>query len=333
MSIIRKKKSKPKLIVFFIVNKFQALDLFGPLDSFNIANDVYPNSYNIQICSYSHAPVKTETGIKVTPTTHHDSLKDIDTFIICGGSGSRAEHISKIKLEKLKTLARSSKRIASVCTGAFLLAELNLKPNLEITTHWEFTNELKKKYPEVRIKPEAIYTKDNNIWSSAGITAGIDMSLALISEDYGEQLAKLVAKKLVVYVCRTGHQTQFSEPLKTQSLALKSKNEKLRQLLIWIPNHLDENLTVDSLATRLAISPRHLNRIFRQEFSCTPAKFIERLRLDQARELLSAGEIKITEIARTVGFNSLDSFSRAFERQYSTTPRIYREQFSKITSL
>lgn len=325
-------KKKPKLIALFIIDEFQALDLFGPLDCFTTANEIQNNAYDIHVCSFSKKPVKTETGIEVIPTSELKSLSNIDTLILCGGRGSRAKNLSTNQHQSLKKIAKQARRVSSVCTGAYLLASLQLKDKLTLATHWEHTQELQASYPDIKVDANSIYIKQDNIWSSAGITAGIDLALAMIAEDYGETIAKTAAKKLVVYLCRTGNQAQFSKALKSQSQSIKNSNERFQALLQWLPSNLQENLSLDSIADRLSVSKRHLSRLFREEFSCSPAKYVESLRLDLALELLSKRKMSISEIATNIGFKSTDSFRRAFERKFSTSPSLYRNQFSKVKS-
>ena len=223
----------------------------------------------------------------------------------------------------LKARARHTRRIASICTGLYALAGTGLLAGRNVTTHWHHAQKIARRFPELHVDHSAIFLKDGRFYTSAGATSGIDLSLSLIEEDYGPRVAMTVARELVVYLKRSGGQEQYSEPLKFQTESVS----RLSELMTWIIGHLSEDLPLEVLASKACLCPRHFWRRFKAEFGCTPADFVEKLRLDEARRRLSTSDDSIEHIGLSVGFKSADAFRRAFERRLEINPRDYRQRF------
>jgi transcriptional regulator GlxA family with amidase domain len=212
----------------------------------------------------------------------------------------------------------------SICTGIYGLAATGLLAGRRVTTHWHFAPDVARRFPDLRVHDNAIFLKDGPFYTSAGATAGIDLALFLIEEDYGPRVALAVARELVVYLKRSGGQEQYSEPLQFQTQSVS----RLSELATWILSHLNANLSVEALAAKACLCPRHFSRRFKIEFGATPADFVERLRLDEARHRLSSGDNSVENVGTSVGFTSADAFRRAFERRLGVNPRDYRERFT-----
>ncbi len=315
--------NQPQNIVFFVVDEFQPLDFFGPFEVFAAANQAAANQYQLTLCSNKKGIITSESGIKLHVDQTIYQVTSLDTLILCGGSGARKEQLSSKDLAQLSKLACRAKRVVSICTGAFLLAALKLPEEFCITTHWAHENEFNESYPNLELNCKALYLQQGKIWSSAGVTAGIDLSLALIEQDLGTAIANSVARQLVVYMKRPGDQHQFSEPLKHQF----SAKGRLAKLPEWLLENIHKSITLVDIAKHFGLSLRQFNRVFKATFKTTPAKYLESLRLDQARILISNKQFTIEQISQKVGFKSADSFRRAFERKFSITPSLYRQQF------
>jgi transcriptional regulator GlxA family with amidase domain len=223
----------------------------------------------------------------------------------------------------LREQSKGIRRIAAVCTGVYGVARSGVLDGRRVTTHWRFATDLATHFPRLKIDANALYLKDGSFYSSAGITAGIDLWLALIEEDYGSRIALDVAREMVVYLKRSGGQEQYSEPLRFQSRA----QDRLANVAVWITNHLGEDLSLERLAEKVNVCVRHFNRLFKDSFGTTPADLVEKLRLGEARRLLGEPGSRIEAVALAVGFASADSFRRAFERCFGLAPAAYRGRF------
>ena len=317
---------KQHIVTFIVMDDIQVLDLFGPLEAFAAANELSSSQYHWQIAAPDSSACKTESGTKILPDQKWRSVLKTDTLIFVGGKGPRTAEFSKSDRSHLRNLAKGAARVASVCTGTFVMARLGLIEAKKVTTHWRYTVELQEKFPHLTVDSNALFVKDGNYWSSAGITAGIDMALAMITEDCGAAISASVARQLVVYLRRPGNQAQFSEPLIAQSGSVG----RFSDVLAWVAENLDRSINVETLANVAGMSSRHFARLFRQETGKTPAQYVEQMRLDHARTLLGEGNGRIHKIALSVGFKNPDSFRRAFERRFALSPTIYREQFSSM---
>jgi transcriptional regulator GlxA family with amidase domain len=306
-----------------------ALDLVGPADAFAIANEVWqalyggPAPYRITLLGLSGRKFVAESGLSFEAHTPLDDAPSLDTLIVPGGSGLREPDANARLVAWLQGHARSCRRIASVCTGIYGLAPSGLLDGRRVTTHWRFAHDVARRFPKLVLDDNALFLRDGPYYTSAGITAGIDLSLALIEEDLGPRVALAVARDLVVYLKRPGGQAQYSEPLRMQVLA----SDRFADLVAWMVGHLDQDLSVEALAARANLSPRHFSRRFNAVFGCAPARYVEDLRMSEARRMLSQDRVGIQRVAAAVGFASTDVFRRAFERRFGLTPLEYRERF------
>lgn len=331
--IARKKAalSKGKRIGILGYNDVQALDIAGPMDAFSMASSHLDSerpdhapAYEVFVLGLDRRAFKAESGLSLIPRCTLDSALPLDTIIIPGGKALRQEPAINARIASwLNAHVRGIRRVASVCTGIYALAPTGLLNGRRVTTHWRFTREIARLFPRLHVDPNALFIKDGRFYTAAGITAGIDLSLALIEEDYGRQVALAVARDLVVYLKRPGGQEQYSEPLRFQ---MKS-SDRLADVVSWITAHLDGDLTVEALAERACLSSRHFTRRFKRAFGTSPGEFIEGLRLDEARRRLSSSDATIEGVAESVGFASADSFRRAFERRFGIAPSVYRGRF------
>ena len=305
-----------------------ALDIVGPAEAFASAlagagNGNLKRCYEISIIGLTNRRFVSESGIVFHPTAVLEFAPKIDTLVIPGGSGLREPAVNR----KIATwIARKSKqfrRIASVCTGLYGLAATGLLENRRATTHWRFTADIARRFPKLRLEPNALFIKDGKFYSSAGVTAGIDLSLALIEEDFGSKVALAVARELVVYLKRPGGQEQFSEPLQFQTHA----DDRFAELATWMANNPHQKMSIDALARRVSLSPRQFYRRFKEQFGSSPAMFAETLRLNEARRRLTAAEASVKNVAESVGFNDPDSFRRAFTRRFRIPPSAFRRNF------
>ncbi|AMK76009.1 MULTISPECIES: GlxA family transcriptional regulator [Methylomonas] len=310
----------------------QSLDITGPFEVFSFANATLKmlgiceqSIYTLKILADAPGPVKTMSGLQIfADAAYGDPDSDFDTLLIAGGVVT--EELSNAKLlDWIKAMEPRVNRLASVCTGAFLLAESGLLDGCKATTHWHYCQQLAKNYPRVRLEPDHIFVRDGHIFTSGGITSGIDLALAMVEEDWGQELALYVARFLVVFLKRPGGQSQFSSYLTCEA----SHRPDLRELQTWIMAHTEEDLHVEMLAERMAMSPRNFARLFLAETGMTPAKFVEMARIDQARHWLETTDIAVEAIAGKAGFKDPERMRRAFIRQLGVNPQNYRQRFSK----
>jgi transcriptional regulator GlxA family with amidase domain len=316
-------------VVLLVYPGVQTLDVAGPLDAFAAANDARPDSYAFNTVSLTGAPLVAESGLKITPDCALRELTGIDTLIVPGGAGLRRPGVAEEIGEALRRRAPECRRVVSVCTGIYGVARSGLLDGRRTTTHWRFADDVARRFPALRMDSDKIFIKDGPFYSSAGITAAIDLSLALIEEDYGAELALKVARDLVVYVKRSGGQRQFSEPLRFQAKA----PDRFAELASWIAGNLAGDLSIETLAARTALSPRQFNRRFTEAFGQNPSAKIEALRLDAARDRLTGSRATVETIAATVGFRSADAFRRAFDRRFGLSPSDYRRRFAPALSV
>jgi len=248
----------------------------------------------------------------------------LDTLIIAGGPGVEAAAADPALVDWVRRRAERARRVASVCTGAFLLAASNVLDGRRAATHWSVCAELARRFPAVRVESDPIFVRDGSVWTSAGVTAGIDLALALIEDDLGPSAALKIARMLVVYTRRSGGQRQYSEPLRFQARA----PGRFADLAAWIPANLTEDLSVQALAQRVNCSPRHFARLFREAFEASPAEFVEAMRLAEAADRLVNSVAGVDAVAASVGYASGAVFRRAFERRFGVAPSHYRDRFS-----
>lgn len=339
----------------------QSLDVTGPLEVFTGAAQCHPGGpYRVVTASLDGAPVRTSSGLTLVPDTsltrltdqgragragrgerdehqqagqaghdEHDEPgepgerngQDWHTLLVPGGAGTRMEDGALVAW--LREHAPRARRLVSVCTGAVLLARAGLLDGRRATTHWAYCDTLARNHPEVEVDPEPIYVRDGHVVTSAGVTAGIDLALALVEEDLGRDTALTVARHLVVFLRRPGNQAQFSAHLSAQT----ARSEPLREVQRWISEHPGDDLSVESLAARARLSPRHFARSFQAETGMTPGKYVDRVRIEHARRLLEDTSDGVEEISRACGYGTPEAMRRAFVKALGTAPAEYRRRF------
>ncbi|MGE5206552.1 MAG: GlxA family transcriptional regulator [Chlamydiota bacterium] len=323
----------PRTIVFLAAPGTQILDVTGPFQIFVRATEIHlrehPSQqppYNVVLVSTTrHKPVATSCGLVLTASETFCSLRGpVDTLLVAGGRGLEKAARDSELLAWLRVYAPRVRRIGSICTGAFLLASVGLLDGKRVTTHWQWTAELAQRCPGATVDPDPIYIRDGNTYTSAGITAGMDLALALVEEDLGSPLALKVAREMVLFLRRPGGQSQFSAAMSLQA----SDRKQIQELRAWAFDHLDHELTVEKLAVQAGMSSRHFARVFLKETGITPARFIERLRVEAARRRLEESRDKLEKIARDCGFGSLSSLRRSFLRVLHVPPADYRSRFA-----
>jgi len=307
------------MIGILIFRDFQILDAAGPISVFEIAGrfagDAAPA---IRLLAVTPGPVRSSSGVEMLARGLRPSGA-ITTLIVAGGEGVRESAKCEKTLGFVRAMARRGIRVASVCSGAYVLAEAGLLDGRRATTHWQRTRHFVAAYPKVKLEADQIFVRDGNIWTSAGISAGIDLALAMVAEDFGEEVAQKTARQLVLYHRRSGGQSQFS-----QLLELKAPSGRFAPLLTWAREHLDAPLTVENLAERAGMSARHFARAFIAETGTTPSKAIERLRIEVARARVQSSSEAIERVAQSTGFRDPERMRRAFIRAFGQPPQSLR---------
>jgi len=306
------------MIGVLIFPDFQILDAAGPISVFDIAGRYAKSGVPIRVMSAKPGPVRSSSGVEML-AQKFGPPSAITTLIIAGGDGVEAAARNTCTLQLVRAVASRGARVASVCSGTFILAEAGLLDGRRATTHWARTRQFLSTYPKVKLEPDQIFVRDGDVWSSAGITAGIDLALAMVAEDYGEEIARRTARQLVLYHRRSGGQSQFSSLLE-----LKAPTGRFGPLLTWARENLDARLTVDDLAERAGMSARHFTRAFTAETGTTPSKAIERLRIEEARARVQSSAETIERVAETTGFRDPERMRRAFIRAFGQPPQSLR---------
>jgi len=311
------------LIVLF--DGVQSLDVTGPLEVLASARDHQGDrAYQVRTASLGGAPVKTTSGLAIVPDGNLAEVSEqehLDLLIVPGGGGTRRRDPDLVSW--IRARAPHAKRVASVCTGAILLAEAGLLDGRRVTTHWAYCRTLQEHYPAISVDPDPIFIIDGRIATSAGVTAGIDLALALVEEDLGRDAALLIARHLVVFLRRPGNQAQFSAQLSAQV----ASRAPLRDVQQWITEHPADDLSVDALARRASMSPRHFARAFAAEVGLTPGRYVERIRLEAARRALEDTADGIEQAARACGYGTPEAMRRAFIEALGVSPAEYRRRF------
>jgi transcriptional regulator GlxA family with amidase domain len=319
-------RMKPRRIVFVCFPDFQALDVFGPSEVFSVAKRFNGAPYTIELVAVEPTMV-TSSGV---PVMMHSTLADcngpIDTLLVAGGDAAIEAQKDGALVSWLRAAATRSRRVGSVCTGSFLLARAGLLDGRRATSHWGACNALARHYPLVSVDPDPIFVKDGNVYTSAGVTAGIDMALALLEEDHGAEVARKVAQQLVLFLKRSGGQSQFSAALASQP----AEREPLRELQAWLSDHLHADLSVPALADRACMSPRNFARAFKHEVGMTPAAYVEALRVERARVLLETTQAQVDDVASRCGFGTVETMRRSFRRRLGVSPGHYRDRFRPV---
>jgi transcriptional regulator GlxA family with amidase domain len=305
----------------------QLLDVTGPVQVFASANDLLARAggarpYRLRVVAQGGAGVTASAGVALAadPLTPPDEA--LDTLLVAGGEGAEAAAENPVLVDWVRARALQARRVASVCTGAFLLAAAGMLDGRRAATHWMYCSKLAQRFPAVHVEPDPIFVRDGQVWTSAGVTAGIDLALALVEEDLGRPVALAVARYLVVFLKRPGGQAQFSA-----ALALQVAEDKFGALHEWINRHLADDLSLSVLADQAGMSERSFSRHYAEATGQTPARAIERLRVDAGRRLLSESRLPVKRIAQRCGFGSEETMRRSFLRLLTVTPQDYRSRF------
>ncbi|MFF5360548.1 GlxA family transcriptional regulator [Streptomyces scabiei] len=307
------------LVVLF--DGVQSLDVTGPLEVFAGAELHTPETYRIATASLDGTPVRTSSGLTLVPDHSLAGAPAPHTLLVPGGHGTRNPAPEVVAW--LRAHGPRATRLVSVCTGAILLAEAGLLDGRRATTHWAYCDTLAHRHPAVEVDPDPIFVRDGHIATSAGVTAGIDLALALVEEDIGREAALAVARHLVVFLRRPGNQAQFSAQLAAQT----AQREPLREVQQWITEHPGDDLGVERLAARARLSPRHFARAFQAETGTTPGRYVDRVRIEHARRLLEDTADGVEEISRACGYGTPEAMRRAFVKALGTAPAEYRRRF------
>jgi transcriptional regulator GlxA family with amidase domain len=298
----------------------QVLDVTGPLEVLSNAPD-----YEVQLANPGlERTLQTNRGVVLGDATPIADVRGpIDTLVVAGGPGAENGSYDPNFIAWIAKSAKQSRRVASICTGAFLLAEAGLLNGKQAVTRWSFCDRLAREYPKILVRPEPIYLRDGFIYTSAGITAGIDLSLALVEEDHGHETALKIARFLVMFLVRPGGQAQYSHMLSHQAIT----SQPLRELQVWMLQHLRDDLTVESLAERIGVSARHFTRVCLRETGMNPGQFVDRMRVEAAQQIIDSSSRGLKEIADFCGFKSADAMRRTFLRILRVTPAEYASRF------
>ncbi|MFF2961477.1 GlxA family transcriptional regulator [Streptomyces sp. NPDC057963] len=308
-------------VLVVLYDGVQSLDVSGPVEVFAGASYLAGAGYDLHTASLHGAQVRTSSGLTLVPDGSLADAAPPHTLLVPGGQGTRAPDPALI--DWLAAHAPHAERLVSVCTGALLLAAAGLLDGHRVTTHWTVCDHLARTYPAVEVDPDPIFVRDGRLATSAGVTAGIDLALALVEEDHGRDIALTIARHLVVFLRRPGNQAQFSAQLTAQT----ARREPLRAVQHWITEHPGDDLTVEALAARARLSPRHFARAFQAETGLTPGRYVDRVRLEHARRLLEDTTDGISGISRACGYGTPEAMRRAFVKALGTAPAEYRRRF------
>ncbi len=321
----------PRTIALLSFDGVAALDITGPYEVFSLpsylAQDKAMPPYHIMLLADQAGPVRSASGLSlIADASWRDCHEKIDTLLVAGGPDMTPLINDRKLLAWLRTMARRTRRIGSICTGAFLLAKAGLLENRRATTHWMDVARLAQEYPTVTLEPDAIYVRDGKIFTSAGITAGMDLALALVEEDLGRDVALAVARMLVLFLKRPGGQSQFSTHLQAQA----TEGQRLTALLTWLADYHHKPLSVEDMASQAGMSPRTFARVFVTETGDTPAFYLEKLRLEHAVRLLETTVTSLDITAQACGFTGHEQLRRTFQRHRGITPQEYRQRFHRL---
>jgi transcriptional regulator GlxA family with amidase domain len=327
--------NRSRTIVFLAAPRTQILDVAGPFQVFVRAAELFTQEhpgqkpYTVLLASSTkRKSVPTNCGLELTGTQTYRSLRrPIDTLLVAGGTGVEDAARDEELLVWLRKTAKRVRRIGSICTGAFLLASAGLLDGKRVVTHWKWAGKLARQFKQTTVDPDPIYIRDGNTYTSAGVTAGMDLALALVEEDLGSAIALGVARELVLYLRRSGGQSQFSSALSLQA----SDRKQIEEMRSWVLDNLDRDLPVEKLAAIAGMSPRNFARVFLRDTGATPARFVERLRVEAARRRLEESQDKVEKVANDCGFGSPQGLRRSFLRVLHVLPKEYRQRFTDVT--
>jgi transcriptional regulator GlxA family with amidase domain len=311
-------------VLIVVFPGFQLLDMAGPADVFGLVALLSPGDcYRVEVVAVRAGEVSAGNGVTVTASAISEVTGPIDTLMVAGGM-SVPDHVADRELVAgIAALAGRARRVASVCNGAFLLAQAGLLEGRRATTHWLAAGELSRRYAGVEVDADPLYIEDGHVWTSAGVLSGVDLSLALVARDHGHALARDVARGLVVYLHRPGGQSQFSTPMR----AMTPRSEPLRELQAYIEANPAADLSVPALAARARMSERHFSRVFTEQTGMSPGRYVERSRAEAARRLLEVTGLPLDTVARESGLGSPETLYRVFRRHWRVTPGDHRRRF------
>jgi transcriptional regulator GlxA family with amidase domain len=322
-------------VVVMALESTQSLDILGPVEVFQGASRIAERrgvagaSYEVEVVTPGGGGVALSNGLTLSAAELPSPRGAFHTILVAGGEGARAAAAGDPAIAWLRAAAPRAQRVTSVCTGAFALATAGLLDGRRATTHWAYCRALARTHPAVTVDDEPIYVRDGDVWTSAGVTAGMDLALALVEEDLGSEIALETARWLVLFLKRPGGQAQFSAGLAMQ--VASAAREPLRDLQAWMADHLDADLSVSALADRACLSERHFTRAWRAETGLTPAAYVEALRVERARTLLEGGA-PVDAAARAAGFASAEVLRRVFHRRLGVGPAAYRDRFQSAAA-
>jgi transcriptional regulator GlxA family with amidase domain len=326
---------KPRNVVIVVYPGVQSLDVTGPLEVFAGAQTLLEatsrdeRGYEVCLLSGDGQPLRTSSGLTLVPDAPlRDAPDQIDTLIVAGGAGHEQAAEDLALVDWIAAACARARRTASVCTGAFLLARAGLLDGRRATTHWASAAELQRRYPQILVEPDPIFVRDGSIWSSAGVTAGMDLSLALVEHDLDRDAALTIARHLVLFLRRPGNQSQFSATL----VAQQPERQPLREIQRTVLEDVAGEHSVEAMAVRAHMSPRNFARAFRAETGITPARYVERVRVEAARRRLEDTAEPIAEIATGCGFGTAETMRRVFLRTLEVGPGEYRRRFHSPTA-
>ena len=311
-------------IVIAVFPEVQTLDAVGPAEVFNAAAKLVPGAYSVEVVAKERGPLRSTSIGFMVDRSFRACRGAIDTLVVAGGPGSRRAARDPATVAWVRGAAARARRVCSVCTGAFILAEAGLLDGRSATTHWASCDRLAERYADVEVARDPIFVRDGDVYTSAGVTAGMDLALALVEEDLGRATALEVARWLVLFVKRPGGQSQFSAQLAAQT----ADREPLRELQEWIAGNLDADLSVPALAERAHMSERNFARAFRRELGLTPGAYVEIARVEAARIALESTATPVDAVARQAGFGTVETMRRAFHRRLGVGPAEYRARFT-----
>jgi transcriptional regulator GlxA family with amidase domain len=308
----------------------QILDITGPLEVFartarwlHEHRGIQPAAYDVELVAARAGPLQTSGGLSVIATRRYLDVRRADTLLVCGGIGYREAMRDKVLIEWIRRQSTKVERLGSICTGALLLAAAGLLDEKSATTHWDYCDRLARMAPRTRVERDAIYVQSDGIYTSAGVTAGMDMALAMVEADWGKATALAIAQELVMYIKRPGGQSQFSRHISAQL-----RDDLFGDLELWIFDHLGDDLSVERLAERAGMSSRHFARLFTQRLGTTPAAYVRRVRVEEARRRIESGSTRLKHVARQCGFADEQRLRRAFRNVLGVTPIEYRSRFA-----
>ena len=331
---ITNRRNQSRTIALLGFEGAAVLDITGPHEVFaltsHLTHDKTMSPYRLVLLANQAGPFRTATGLRLIADaswrTFHES---VDTLLVAGGPDVTPLTNDRRLLAWLRTMSRRTRRIGSICTGAFVLGKAGLLTNRRATTHWMEVTRLAQEYPSTTVDPDAIYVRDGNVFTSAGITAGMDLALALVEEDLGREAALAIARMLILFLKRPGGQSQFSTQLQAQAF----EGRRLTAFLAWLAEHYHSSITVEDMASKAGMSPRTFARVFVAETGDTPALYLDKLRLEQAARLLETNATSLELMARECGFTGCEQLRRTFQRHRGITPQQYRQRFRTTGNL